>query len=201
MMKQFAIVCFCLMILAMIAACQPAPQALPTQAATLASTEVSPEAATFTPQPTQPPVERPTLPPTWTPSPQPGASGNSESTPTSETAPEVQQSSGQPTLEVCGSFTVDREQSALNFVAGTSPQVFWTPVATAVRYRLQVTDVEGNPLVDDQDMPLVFYSVEPRFSFDAVLFQRGKSYGWTVVPEDSRNQQMCFERGGELFAE
>lgn len=199
-MKRVAICFYAVVVMLFVAACQPAPQALPTQAATLASTEVSPEAATPTTQPTQGSVERPTLPPTWTPE-SAAPVQEQEATPTLEAAAEVVEPAGQPTLAVCGTFTVDRERSVVNFPAGTSPQVFWSAVATSVRYRLELTDVEGNPLTNDDGVALVFYTVEPTFSFDAALFKRGTSYGWTVVPEDSRNQQMCFERGGELRAE
>ena len=174
--------------LMLLAACgqQPANQVLPTVMPT--SANVVPPTATqpTTIAPTQSPLERSTLPPTWTVSPVPTIA------PTATIDTTVQAQLVKPTLAVCGGFAADREHSMNTFTAGSPVQVFWTAVDTAARYRVALRDDTGQELFVD-------YTLEPNYTFKAELFERGKRYSWSVYPEDSINQQMCFERGDEIL--
>jgi hypothetical protein len=46
---------------------------------------------------------------------------------------------------------------------------------------------------------LLDYTREPTYTFRAELFEKDKRYAWSVYPEDSINQQMCFERGDDIL--
>jgi hypothetical protein len=159
--------------------------------------------ATKTPvQPTEPPtpepLTRPTLPPTWTP--ESGVSGSDQSgntsnlaTPTPESLNTLPPAATEvPTLVVCGTFVADRNRSTSTFVTGTTPQIFWSKVETAFRYRIRLLDSTGKEVFVD-------FSLEPTYTFRTDLFEKGKVYGWSVYPEDSLGQQMCTERGAELL--
>lgn len=185
-----------------LAACSPqSSETLPTLIPTLGS---GVEAATQTPvQPTEPPTSaplaRPTLPPAWTSVPGSADNGSlsgdasSLATPTPESlntpppaATEV------PTLVVCGIFVADRSRSTSTFKVGESPQILWTKVETAARYRIRLLDETGSEIFVD-------FTLTPGYVFRPDLFQAGKVYGWSVYPEDSIGQQMCSERGAELY--
>jgi hypothetical protein len=99
---------------------------------------------------------------------------------------------GVPTLESCGAFNVDADRSTATLTAGQPAVAVWVPVQGAVRYRIELIDEFGMQLMTD-------YAVEPTYSFPADLFETGKRYGWSVYPEDSLSQQMCYSVGGEFF--
>lgn len=192
MMKHFAALVF----LVILAGCgQPADQALPT----LISTPL-PVVASETPIPVEPsatpvPASRPTLPPTWTPSVQGGeptaVQGESSTIGNTDAQPPAPQ--GLPTLVVCGGFAVDRDRTVTTFDSDTPPQVFWTIVPTAARYRIALLNDKGEEIFAD-------YAVENTYTFRADLFERNKRYAWEVYPEDALNQQMCIIKVGlELF--
>lgn len=182
--------------LALTACGQSSNDVLPTLIPTPGQVEAPTEASAPTEAPTAVPLTRATLPPTWTPAGQndlttepvsvtePTQQGVIQSQPTN---PNVL-----PTLAVCGSFAADRERSISTFDAGQTPQVFWTTVATAARYRVDVIDEFGAEIFTD-------YTLDTTYTFKADLFQRGKRFGWGVYPEDAFGQQMCTERGAELF--
>lgn len=161
---------------------QVLPTVAPTDADAVAATATEPP----TVAPTQPPLERPTLPPTWTVSPVP------TDVPTATLDLTAQAQLVKPTLAVCGGFAADREHSMNTYNFGSPVQVFWTPVATAARYRISLQDDTGAELFMD-------YVLEANYTFRADLFERGKRYSWSVYPEDAQNQQMCFERGDEIL--
>jgi hypothetical protein len=104
----------------------------------------------------------------------------------------AQAGSAKPTLAVCGGFAADRERSAAAFTPGNPVQVYWTPVDTAARYRISLINDSGDELFMD-------YSLEATYTFRGDLFEKDKRYAWSVYPEDSLNQQMCFERGAEIL--
>lgn len=193
-MKKLALCA--VIVFAFISACSPSTnQTLPTLFPTPgqdSQTAETPVQATA--EATQPPGARATLPPTWTPAPDSGGSAdNGASTPT----PESLNPPGEPptefaTLVVCGTFVADRGQSTSTFITGNAPQVFWTKVETAFRYRLRLLDDTGTEIFVD-------FPLDTTYTFQADLFEQGKVYGWSVYPEDSLGQQMCGERGAELF--
>lgn len=192
-----------IMIVLGLAACGPqSSETLPT----LIPTPGGVEAATATPvQPTQPPTAAPltraTLPPTWTPAPGSSdsstntVSGNASSlsTPTPETLnTPLPPPTELPTLVVCGTFVADRSRSTTTFTVGQSPQILWTKVETAARYRIRLLDDTGTEVMVD-------FTLEPGYTFRPDLFTAGKVYAWSIYPEDSLGQQMCSERGAELY--
>jgi hypothetical protein len=186
------------MIALLFAACgSPSSEALPTLIPTpggVAATETPVQA---TEPPTPEPLTRPTLPPTWTPESggaQSNQSGNDSGlpTPTPESLNPLPAPTEFATLVVCGTFVADRSRSTSTFTTGTQPQIFWSKVETAARYRIHLIDSTGAQLFEG-------FSVDPNYTFPADLFERGKVYGWSVYPEDSLGQQMCSERGAELL--
>lgn len=166
---------------------QQSQQTLPTIAPSftpLPATEVQ-LTAEATVAPTEP-AERPTLPAAWTSSPVPSP------TPVTPTAT-VPGQQLLPTLVVCGNFKVDPTQNSTTFALGTAPQVYWTAVPTAGRYRIGLIDDKGDEIFMD-------YTLDNTYVFRADLFEKGKRYAWEVYPEDSLNQQMCLIKVGlELF--
>jgi hypothetical protein len=164
---------------------QPTDQSLPTLNST-ANVEPATATSAATVAATQSPLERPTLPPTWTVSPV------ATEPPTATTDMTRQAELVKPTLVVCGGFTADRERSAAIHAGGNPVQVFWTAVDTAARYRISLRNDRGEELITD-------YSLEPTYTFAGDLFERDGVYAWSVYPEDSLNQQMCFERGAEIL--
>jgi hypothetical protein len=161
-------------------------QALPTVMPTAASGDAATATAPATSAPTQVPLDRPTLPPTWTVSPVPTQA------PTATIDAAAQADLVKPTLVVCGVFGVDRERSASTFTVGSPVVVFWTAVDTAARYRIGLFNENGEEIFMD-------YTREPTYTFRTDLFEKGKRYSWSVYPEDAINQQMCFERGGDIL--
>lgn len=195
--------CFAALIVVvfMLAACgQPSTQTLPTLIPTPGGVQAQPtetEAVVATVQPTQEPLTRPTFPPTWTPSAggdtsTDNGSGTDSAAPTTPPGTPIPIPTEQPTLVVCGGFVADRARSTSSFTLGTTPQIFWTKVDTAFRYRIRLLDDTGAELFVD-------FSLDPTYTFKADLFERGKVYAWSVYPEDSIGQQMCGERGAELL--
>jgi hypothetical protein len=164
---------------------QPTNQSLPTLNST---TNSEPATATTaaTDAATQAPLERPTLPPTWTVSPV----ATEPPTATTDLTREAQ--SVKPTLVVCGGFTADRERSGAVHTGDNPIQVFWTAVDTAARYRISLRNDRGEELITD-------YTLETTYTFSADLFESDGVYAWSVYPEDSLNQQMCFERVAEIL--
>lgn len=166
--------------------CSQAEDALPTLMPTalppteVTSTEAAPEIVA-----TPIPIERPTLPPTWTPSPVP----TETPIPPTPTTPLVL--TPVPTLIACGTFDIDRENSASTITIGQPVQVFWTPVDGAMRYRIFLLDERGFEVHVD-------YSVDPTFTFTPDLFRAGRRYAWEVYPEDNLARQMCIQIAGEL---
>lgn len=193
MKKHFSALVF----LVILAGCgQAADQALPT----LIPTPL-PAVASETPIPVEPsatpvPASRPTLPPTWTPAVQGAdpAAGQGEPTAiTGDAGVQPPAPQGLPTLVVCGGFAVDRDRTVTTFDSDTPPQVFWTVVPTAARYRIALLNDKGEEIFAD-------YAVENTYTFRADLFERNKRYAWEVYPEDALNQQMCIIKVGlELF--
>ncbi len=192
-----------------LAACggQPASQTLPTLIPTPGGVQPSATptvaSAESTTEPTQVPLPltRPTLPPTWTPAPgdQTNSTDNTAVTnqplatatlAVSDTPAPV--ATEVPTLVVCGGFVANRNKSTSTFTVGATPQIFWTNVDTAARYRIRLLDDTGAELFVD-------FSLQPTYTFRADLFQKNKVYAWSVYPEDSLGQQMCTERGAELY--
>jgi hypothetical protein len=167
------------------------PTLIPTPgAATPPSQTPVPEQPTV--PPTAEPLTRPTLPPTWTPdSVQLAASGVPTVTPEVSATPIIV-ATVMPTLVVCAGFVADRANSTSQFKIGTTPQVFWGKVDTAARYRIRLLDESGTQLFVD-------FALEPTYTFKADLFEKNKVYAWSVYPEDSLGQQMCTERGAELY--
>jgi hypothetical protein len=171
----------------LLAACGGASnEALPTLFPTAEPTEEVTATSIPSAEPTSAPVERPTLPPTWTVSPVPSE------TPLPTLDPTTQAQLAAATLVVCGSFAPDRERTPTEHSPGSPVTVYWTPVATAARYRVMLISETGTELFSD-------YTLEATYTFSADLFRRNLRYAWEVYPEDARNQQMCFARGGELL--
>ena len=177
------------------------PTLIPTPGGVLATPTGVAAESTTEPTQTQLPLTRPTLPPTWTPSAgdQTDTSDNTSGTnPQPSTAtPAVQGTPAPvatevPTLVVCGGFVADRAKSVSTFAIGTTPQIVWTKVDTAARYRIRLLDDTGAELFVD-------FSLDPTYTFRADLFKAGNVYAWSVYPEDSLGQQMCTERGAELY--
>lgn len=180
-----------LIVLAVLAACQPqAEVTLPTLAPTLGQ-EVVTDEATEPPvtEVTAAPAERATLPPTWTPSP-----GAPTETPLPITDTPIPTVPPPPSpLSVCAAFGVDPVRNATTFFTlGASPEVYWTPVEGAVSYFVRLINESAEELVSD-------YVAETTFSFPADLFERDKRYAWEVYPLDNLGQQMCIAIGAELF--
>lgn len=164
---------------------QPTDQALPTINST-ANIEPATATSAATTAATQPSLDRPTLPPTWTVSPV------ATEPPTATTDLTRQAQHVKPTLVVCGSFAADRERSGAVHTGSNPVQVFWTAVSTAARYRVSLRNDRGEELITD-------YTLEPTYTFAGDIFERDGVYAWSVYPEDSINQQMCFERGAEIL--
>jgi hypothetical protein len=164
---------------------QPTDQSLPTLNST-ANSELTTATTAATDAATQPPLERPTLPPTWTVSPV------ATEPPTATVDLTRQAQLVKPTLVVCGGFAADRERSGAVHDDGNPVQVFWTVVDTAARYRISLRNDSGVELITD-------YTLEPTYTFAGDIFERDGVYAWSVYPEDSLNQQMCFERGAEIL--
>ncbi len=198
-----SVVALMIIVLGLVACSPQTSETLPT----LIPTPGGAQAATVTPAestqpPTAAPLTRSTLPPTWTP--EPGSvdssSGNSVSgnasslaTPTSETLnTPLPPPTEVPTLVVCGTFVADRSRSTSTFTVGQSPQILWTKVETAARYRIRLLDDAGTEVMVD-------FTLQPGYVFRPDLFTAGKVYAWSVYPEDSLGQQMCSERGAELY--
>ena len=163
-------------------------QVLPTLIPTLEDTEVPTPTSDITEAPTATPLDldRPTLPPTWTVSPVPSETA----TPTIDATAQAQ--SVKPTLVVCGVFAIDRDRSPTTYTPGSPVTVYWVPVDTAARYRVRLVSETGDELFTD-------YALDPTYTFDPKLFNGTFRYAWQVYPEDGLNQQMCFERGGDLL--
>lgn len=164
---------------------QPTNQSLPTLISTPIIEEATATTAATEPA-TQAPVERSTLPPTWTVSPV------ATEPPTATTDMTRQAELVKPTLVVCGGFSADRARSGAVHSGGNPVQVFWSAVSTAARYRVSLLNDRGEEIVTD-------YTLEPTYTFTGDLFERDGVYAWSVYPEDSLNQQMCFERGAEIL--
>src|SRR5262245_9994092 len=134
---------------------QPSSQVLPTLIPTLGQVE----APTLTALPTEPPTplpsDRPTLPPTWTLQGQTDSGGTTATAlpaPTQEPASQATQVAPpipEATLVVCGTFIADREHSTSTFKTGQAPQVYWTQVSTATRYRVDIIDQNGTEIFVD----------------------------------------------------
>jgi hypothetical protein len=184
-MTKLLINAFMILGVFLLAACsgQPSDQTLPTLIP-------SPAPPTETPipsiVPSNAPIDRPTLPPTWTVSPVPSE------TPIATLDATLQMQLAAPTLVVCGGFMADRERTPTNYASGQPVTVYWSSVDTAARYRVSIVSETGTELYFD-------YALEPTYTFPANIFVRGGRYAWQVYPEDAINQQMCFERGGELL--
>lgn len=180
--------------LVLLAACSTQPQELPTlipEPTTVPTTEVPAQSVEVTPNATPTsPLVRPTLPPTWTPPP------SETPLPTeTETLPATP-TFFQPTAalpEGCNTFQIDFERSAREFRLGTAPTVSWVAVPESVRYRVSLRTISGVVIQDD------IYIAETQYTFPADLFEQGVQYGWEVYPINSLGEQMCFQRGGELF--
>jgi hypothetical protein len=113
--------------------------------------------------------------------------------PTSEANQLQDTQSGPPTpLEVCANFGEDRTLNKRTYTFGADAQVYWTSVQGAAYYSISLVDETGTPILTD-------YTSETTFVFTADLFEKGKLYGWEVIPVDSLGQQMCLGRGAELF--
>jgi hypothetical protein len=187
------------MIALLLAACgTQSSETLPTLMPTPGGAVATDTPMQATEPPTPEPLIRPTLPPTWTPESGVGGGDQSSSdsglpTPTPESLNQPPQGATDiPTLVVCGTFVADRNRSTSTFTTGAQPQIFWSNVETAFRYRIRLLDSTGAQLFED-------FSLEPSYTFPANLFEKGKVYGWSVYPEDSLGQQMCSERGAELL--
>jgi hypothetical protein len=164
---------------------QPTDQSLPTLNST-SNIEAATATIAATEAATQSPLERPTLPPTWTVSPV------ATELPTATVDLTLQAQLVKPTLVVCGGFAADRERSGAVHFQGNPVQVFWTAVDTAARYRISLHNDRGAELITD-------YTLQPTYTFAGDIFERDGVYAWSVYPEDSLNQQMCFERGAEIL--
>lgn len=146
-------------------------------ATTELTTEVEPILST--------PTERATLPPTWTASP-------TEFVPPTA-IPTMTPFTSKILSPACDTFAPDRENSDIEFVIGVSPRVSWTPVEGAVRYYVELSDINGVILTED------IYINETSYVFVDTLFKLGQFYGWTVYPIDANGDQMCYQRGLELI--
>lgn len=179
-----------LVLLALVAACTPQPEEvlptlMPTGQPIVPAASNTPAEDVPTAAPTNPPSERATLPPTWTSSPEPTATF----VPPTETP--VPLFTAIPTLVACGSFDVDRNQSAATFVVGTPTQVFWTAVQGASRYRISVINATNEEIFFD-------YAIDATYTFKPDQFATGERYAWRVYPEDSLLRQMCLAVTGDM---
>jgi hypothetical protein len=176
-----------LLTVALVACNGASNQTLPTL---IPSPVVATEPPTAAPLPTmtEAQFDRATLPPTWT------ASPPAVESPVPTLDSTVQPQGALPTLVVCGAFAPDRELTPTTYTQGQTVTVFWTAVDTAARYRVRLVSETGTELFFD-------YALEPTYTFQPNQFVRGGRYAWEVWPEDSKNQQMCYARGGELLPE
>ncbi len=185
---------FVVIVIAVVACNPQAPQELPTivpENTTVPPTEVPAQSVEVTPTASvTPPRTRPTLPPTWTPVP------SETPLPTETETPPPTPTFFAPTAalpEGCNVFQIDFERSATDFRIGTAPTVSWVAVPEAVRYRVSLKTLRGTTIKDD------IFIAETQYTFAAELFEQGVQYGWEVYPINTLGDQMCFQRGGELY--
>lgn len=182
---------FAVFAVTLLAACNNTPT-LPTIAPTLAAT-TAPTVAATTAAPDVPTATNTRgareLPPTWTFTPEP--SNTPEPTIVIPT-----QTPFVPAAEIpaaCNTFDIVFAESTQTFQIGTSPKATWTPVTGAVRYRVEVADVNGRVVKDD------IFVAETTYTFDPTLFSTDSTiYTWSVYPINQAGDQMCFEVGGEM---
>ena len=94
----------------------------------------------------------------------------------------------------CTGFDIIFAESTQTFQIGTSPKVTWRPVTGAVRYRVELGDVNGRIVKDD------IFVAETTYSFDPSVFNpNSQLYTWSVYPINQAGDQMCFEVGGEMI--
>lgn len=173
---------------ALIAACAPTAPNTPTPTLTLPPTLTLTPSDTPTPRPTA--TDIPTLPPTWTPVitatlERATAAPSATFTATVDANPTLL---AQATRVECAGFAVDFERSASLFTVGTAPTIYWLPARDALTYRLT--------LLDDRFLPIFTVTGrETQVTFDADLFEAGRTYSWDVRPLDVSGNQMCVSRG------
>jgi len=171
-----------LLLLILFSACggQAAPTATP-EPPTLAAPTVAASSEPAAPQAT---AVIPTLPPTWTPI----------VTPT-VFSPEIDLTNAallaQPTNAVCTSFLSDRVQSARFFTLGQAVVVMWTPVPTAVRYRVTLFDRGARALWFD-------FTTDTRITIPGEFLVGDSLFGWEVRPYDAADVQLCLPVGDEI---
>jgi hypothetical protein len=175
----------------LLAACNNTP-ALPTTAPTIAAT-TAPQVAATTAS-TQAPTATNTrgareLPPTWTPTPPP----TQTPTPTEVIATQTPFAPAAALPAECNGFDIIFAESTQTFQIGTAPKVAWKPVPTAVRYRVELGDINGRTVANE------IFVAETNYTFDASLFSTDSPiYTWSVYPINQAGDQMCFEVGGEM---
>lgn len=176
---------------ALLAACNNTP-ALPTIVPTIAATtapEVVATATTEAPTATNTRVPR-ELPPTWTPTPKPSDTPTAtEVIPTQTTF--IVPNAGLP--PECDGFNIIFAESTREFQIGTAPKVVWKPVSGAVRYHVELADINARIVKSD------IFIAETNYTFDPSLFSlNSQLYTWSVYPINQAGDQMCFEVGGEM---
>lgn len=182
----------CLLLLVLVAACQPAPQVPTLQATAMPDTETPIPDASLTPiPPSDTPFVRPTLPPTWTRVP----TDTPEPTPTEVLPTPTPFVQLRPTSTGCASFFVDYDNTDVEFPIGTAPVINWFPVEgeTQVAYLLSLVRSNGR-LVRDQ-----LYTGDTQWAgFEWTDFELGEIYAVRIIALDSAGFPLCPPAGVEL---
>jgi len=94
----------------------------------------------------------------------------------------------------CKTFDIIYAESTNKFQVRTAPKIAWVPVEGAVRYHIELGDVNAKMIKDD------IYVAETTYTFDPDLFRAESSlYTWSVYPINQAGDQMCFAVGGEMY--
>ena len=97
-----------------------------------------------------------------------------------------------PLAPECADFAADAERNQREFASGTSPTVYWTPVANSAAYLVRLYDRNLVTLLQAT-------TTDTSYTFDADLFDPLGIYSWDVAPVDADGMPMCPVRGASLI--